>query len=222
MKQEWDVILQDPLLNWFETLAEDDLLKIYAALELLSTEDPQLGRPYADTLQGAKYANLKELRVQSKLSVFRLFYIFDPIRQAIVLCGGDKKGKKEKLFYREMIALADKLMMITLLNFHRSKKMSAKFKDLMNSLPAEKQAKVKAMADDMRMELQLYRIREELELSQKQMAEALNISQPSVVALEKRGNDVKLSSVKRYIEAMGGALNLSVKLPTGKIVTFDL
>ena len=72
------------------------------------------------------------------------------------------------------------------------------------------------------MELQLYRIREELELSQKQIAEALNISQPSVVALEKRGNDVKLSSVKRYIEAMGGALNLSVKLPTGKIVTFDL
>ena len=71
--------------------------------------------------------------------------------------------------------------------------MSAKFKDLMNSLPAEKQAKVKAMADDMRMELQLYRIREELELSQKQIAEALNISQPSVVALEKRGNDVKLS-----------------------------
>ncbi len=36
MKQEWDVILQDPLLNWFETLAEDDLLKIYAALELLN------------------------------------------------------------------------------------------------------------------------------------------------------------------------------------------
>ena len=65
--------------------------------------------------------------------------------------------------------------------------MSVKFKDLMNNLPAEKQVKVKAMADDMRMELQLYRIREELELSQKQMAEALSISQPSVVALEKRG-----------------------------------
>ena len=28
--------------------------------------------------------------------------------------------------------------------------MSVKFKDLMNNLPAEKQAKVKAMADDMR------------------------------------------------------------------------
>ncbi|MCR1838454.1 type II toxin-antitoxin system RelE/ParE family toxin [Pasteurella caecimuris] len=110
MKQEWEIILQDPLLNWFESLVEDDLLKIYAALELLSTEGPQLGRPYADTIQGSKYPNLKELRVQSKLSVFRLFFIFDPIRQAIVLCGGykkGKKGKKEKLFYKEMIALAE-------------------------------------------------------------------------------------------------------------------
>ena len=54
MKQEWEVILQDPLLNWLKTLAEDDLLKIYAALELLSTEGPQLSRPYADTLQSSK------------------------------------------------------------------------------------------------------------------------------------------------------------------------
>lgn len=107
MQQEWNVILQDPVLEWFQTLAQEDLLKIYAGLTLLSTEGPQLGRPYADTLQGSKYANLKELRVQSKLSVFRLFFIFDPIRQAIVLCGGDKKGKKEKVFYKTMIAIAE-------------------------------------------------------------------------------------------------------------------
>ncbi|MFC0323189.1 type II toxin-antitoxin system RelE/ParE family toxin [Gallibacterium melopsittaci] len=42
---------------------------------LLSLERPQLGRPYVDTLQGSKYVNLKELRVQSKQSVFRLFLI---------------------------------------------------------------------------------------------------------------------------------------------------
>ena len=107
MKQEWDVILQDQLLDWLNTLAESDVLKIYAALALLATEGHQLGRPYADTIQGSKHPNLKELRVQSKLSVFRLFYIFDPMRQAIVLCGGDKKGKNEKAFYKEMIALAE-------------------------------------------------------------------------------------------------------------------
>lgn len=100
--------------------------------------------------------------------------------------------------------------------------MSVNFKDLLTELPAEKQAKVKEMAEEMRMELQLHRIREELEISQQQIAEALNIKQPSVAALEKRGNDVRLSSVKRYVEAMGGVLNLSVQLPTGKTVSFDL
>lgn len=119
MKEEWDILLQEPILNWLDTLVESDILKIYAALELLSTEGPQLGRPYADTLQGVKYTNLKELRVQSKLSVFRLFYIFDPIRQAIVLCGGDKKGKNEKRFYKEMIALAEQTYDGYLSNFNQ-------------------------------------------------------------------------------------------------------
>ncbi len=92
----------------------------------------------------------------------------------------------------------------------------------MAELPPEQQNKVKEMAQEMRMELQLYRIREVLEISQQQIAQAMNIKQPSVVALEKRGNDVRLSSVKRYVEAMGGVLNLSVQLPTGKTISFNL
>ncbi len=185
MQQEWNILLQQPVLDWLKTLEQDDLLRVYATLELLSTEGPQLGRPYVDTLQGSKYVNLKELRVQSKLSVFRLFFIF-------------------------------------FLNLNRSKTMSVQFKDLMAELPIEQQNKVKLMADEMRMELQLQRIREELEISQQQIAAALNIKQPSVAALEKRGNEIRLSSIKRYVEAMGGVLNLSVELPTGKTVTFHL
>lgn len=100
--------------------------------------------------------------------------------------------------------------------------MAAHLKDLLDALPKDEQEKVWEMAREMRLELQLHRIREELDLSQQQMAEALGVTQPSVAALERRGNDVRLSSVKRYVEAMGGALNLSVHLPTGKTVSFDL
>lgn len=117
--QKWTVILEDPVLIWLKSLPEEDMLKIYAGLELLTLEGPQLGRPYADTLQGSKYTNLKELRIQAKLSVFRLFFIFDPIRQAIVLCGGDKKGKNEKRFYKEMIALAEQTYEHYLSNFQK-------------------------------------------------------------------------------------------------------
>lgn len=117
--QEWNVILEEPVHIWLKSLPKEDILKIYAGIELLSTEGPQLGRPYADTIQGSKYPNLKELRIQAKLSVFRLFFIFDPIRQAIVLCGGNKKGKNEKRFYKEMIHLAEQTYDKYLSTFNR-------------------------------------------------------------------------------------------------------
>ncbi len=96
------------------------------------------------------------------------------------------------------------------------------FDDVLAELPLERQEKIKRESERMLMELRLAEIREELELSQQQLAKELNISQPSVVAMEKRGNDIRLSSVKRYVEAMGGQLSLSVALPTGKTVSFAL
>lgn len=94
--------------------------------------------------------------------------------------------------------------------------------EFMQRFSEEEQEEIRQQAKEMQLELQLYRLREELEMSQKELAEALNISQPSVAALEKRGNDIKLSSIKRYVEAMGGALRLSVDLPTGKTVSFGI
>ena len=59
-------------------------------------------------------------------------------------------------------------------------------------------------------------------MTQKELADALGVAQPSVATMEKRGKDIKLSSLKRYIEAMGGELSLSVKLTTGKTVSFQI
>lgn len=44
----------------------------------------------------------------------------------------------------------------------------------------------------------------------------MGISQPSVANLEKRDHEVKISSLKRYIEALGGKLSLDVELPDGR------
>lgn len=89
-------------------------------------------------------------------------------------------------------------------------------------LSKERQEKIKRGAEEMMIDLQLYKIREELQLTQQQMADAMGIAQPAVVALEKRGKDIKLSSMKRYIEAMGGELSLSVKLSSGKTISFQI
>ncbi|PVU24910.1 transcriptional regulator, partial [Yersinia pestis] len=74
----------------------------------------------------------------------------------------------------------------------------------------ESQTRIKEMADEMILEVGLQMMREELQLSQKQVAEAMGISQPAVTKLEQRGNDLKLATLKRYVEAMGGKLSLDV------------
>jgi len=77
------------------------------------------------------------------------------------------------------------------------------------------QARIKEMADEMILETGLQLIREELQLSQKTLAESMGVSQPAITQIEQRGNDVKLATLKRYIEAMGGKLSLTVELPEG-------
>ncbi|QLB14555.1 transcriptional regulator [Mannheimia granulomatis] len=82
-------------------------------------------------------------------------------------------------------------------------------------LPKERQDKIHQMTEELILEAGLSMLREDLEISQKELAKALGVSQPAVVQMEQRGNDIKLSTLKRYVEAMGGKLSLAVQMPTG-------
>jgi len=77
---------------------------------LLEEFGPQLGRPHADTLKGCSVKNLKELRARTQSHVLRVLYFFDEKRQALLLVGGDKKGKNEKDFYERLIQTAEALI----------------------------------------------------------------------------------------------------------------
>lgn len=98
----------------------------------------------------------------------------------------------------------------------------ATLQELLARESAENQVLIQQMAEDMLLEHQLYKIREELEISQKELAATLGIKQPSLSAIENRGNDLKISTIKKYVEAMGGKLRLDVELPTGKHVGFSI
>jgi hypothetical protein len=50
---------------------------------------------------------IKELRFEVENGVWRIAFIFDPQRNAILLVGGDKSAVKEKRFYRQLIEKAD-------------------------------------------------------------------------------------------------------------------
>lgn len=93
---------------------------------------------------------------------------------------------------------------------------------LMEKFTPEQQEEIHARAEEMRLETQLYKLRERLELTQQQQANAMNIAQSSVVAIEKRGAEIKLSTLKRYVEALGGTLTVGVNMPDGEHVVFRL
>ena len=83
---------------------QDELL---AMIELLKVAGPQLRRPGADTLNGSKHANMKELRFEADDGVWRVAFAFDPARTGILLVAGDKSGVSGKRFYTALIKRAD-------------------------------------------------------------------------------------------------------------------
>lgn len=89
------------------------------------------------------------------------------------------------------------------------------FDEVMASLPKERQDEINEMADELMLEAGLSSLRQNLELSQRDLAKALGISQPAVAKIEQRGNEIKLSTLKRYVETMGGKLSLAVQMPDG-------
>lgn len=101
----WEILTSDIFDDWLSQLDDVDRGSVLAGLILLQEKGPQLARPYADTLEGSNITNLKELRIQSKGKPIRAFFVFDPKRNAIVLCAGDKSG--DKRFYKKMIPIAE-------------------------------------------------------------------------------------------------------------------
>lgn len=102
----WNVVLRPVFIDWFRALESKDKINVRASIELLKQVGPNLSRPHADTLQGSRLRKLKELRVQSSGKPIRVLFAFDPERQCVVLCGGNKTADKK--FYKKIIPLAER------------------------------------------------------------------------------------------------------------------
>ena len=103
----WNVEYTDEFGQWWDQLDADEQESIASSVELLRELGPNLPRPHADTLNGSRHSNMKELRTQHRGRPLRTLFAFDPRRCAILLLGGDKTG--DNRFYDRMIPLADDL-----------------------------------------------------------------------------------------------------------------
>jgi len=80
-------------------------------------------------------------------------------------------------------------------------------------LPPERRERVDARYQELKQEVEgLRQLREIAGKAQLDVAGALHIKQPSVSKLEKQ-TDMYLSTLRNYIEAIGGKLELVVRLP---------
>lgn len=92
----------------------------------------------------------------------------------------------------------------------------ATLKELMAKHSPDSQQRIAAKAAEIRQSVALNLLREELQMSQTEMAAAMGVKQPTIAKMEQADNDPRLSTLKRYIAALGGELSINVTLPTGK------
>jgi predicted XRE-type DNA-binding protein len=94
--------------------------------------------------------------------------------------------------------------------------MAKKFAELRAAMSPESQARSEAKAQTMLAEMPLHELRQARGLSQKMLAEILDVQQPSIAKMEKR-TDMYISTLRSHIEAMGGQLEVVARFPDGTV-----
>jgi hypothetical protein len=103
----WEVEFTDEFGAWWHGLSEGEQKDVAAAVKLLESVGPALGRPHAESLSAmSKFPNMKELRIVHRGDAYRVLFGFDPRRVAILLLGGRKPDQK---WYKTAVPAADKL-----------------------------------------------------------------------------------------------------------------
>lgn len=103
----WEIEFTDEFGAWWETLSDDEQESVRASVKLLGEFGPSLRFPHSSGINGSRHGHMRELRVQHAGRPYRLLFVFDPRRCAILLLGGDKTGNDR--WYDENVPIADRL-----------------------------------------------------------------------------------------------------------------
>ena len=103
----WEVQYHPEFRREHARLALPVQIELEAAIRDLTARGPTLGRPHADTLNGSRYRNMKELRFRAARGVWRVAFAFDPDRIAILLVATNKRGQNQRRLYGRFIRIAD-------------------------------------------------------------------------------------------------------------------
>ena len=103
----------------------------------------------------------------------------------------------------------------------RTNPMAKPFRKLLEGMPHDRRARIEKRTREMLNEITLQELRKALELTQTQLAATLKINQAAVSKME-RQSDMYISTLRRFLEAMGGSLKIVAEFPGGEVVIDQL
>lgn len=224
---EWTTTTVDEFDDWFGHLLEEDQDHIIAATKSLEREGPTLRFPLSYPIKQPNGCDMRELRPASTgRSEIRILYAFDKQRQAVLLLGGDKAGKWDS-WYDKNVPIADE-------RFDRHRKIgtgqrptrtarkeprgtTAKERQVSKKTFAEireqaladptRAARIAAFEAENERAMALEELRRQHKVTQDAIARLLGVSQRRVSAVENQ-EDAQFSTVRDYLDALGYGLEL--------------
>ncbi len=94
--------------------------------------------------------------------------------------------------------------------------MARNFKDLQKKMAPERRARVEVRVRHAIEEMALTELRSAREFTQAELSQVLQVDQGSISKLERR-TDMYIGTLRRYIEAMGGSLQIRAVFPDGEV-----
>ncbi len=95
--------------------------------------------------------------------------------------------------------------------------MARNFDELYNKMSPESRARVEQRVRDTIAAMPMDELREARALTQTQLAEILHVSQGAVSKVERRA-DMYISTLRSYVRAMGGDLQMRAVFPDGEVI----
>lgn len=117
----WTVEFTNEFGRWWDTLDENQQDDVAYSVNLLAELGPALGYPHSSKIQESRFPAMRELRTQSAGRPLRTLYIFDPLRSAVLLVGGDKTGNNR--WYEIFVPVADRIYEEYLSELRKEKKL---------------------------------------------------------------------------------------------------
>ena len=90
------------------------------------------------------------------------------------------------------------------------------FRELTRDFSPERNRRIELETAQLLAEMPLHELRLARQLTQNELAKKLSVNQPAIAKMERRA-DMYVSSLRSYVEAMGGKLTIVAEFPEGYV-----